>query len=62
MKIYLAAGFSITNIKGRERQLSQKFERWHRLHSFFFLKELYNSDILNIKKDENLLSIRRSGQ
>jgi hypothetical protein len=39
MIIYLAAGFSIINVKGRERELMQRYDRWHRLISFHFEKE-----------------------
>jgi hypothetical protein len=35
MKIYLAGGFSIINIKGREQFLSNLFNPWKRLFSFY---------------------------
>ena len=35
MKIYLASGFSVMNIKGRERELFEKFGIWNRLISFY---------------------------
>lgn len=54
MKIYLAAGFSIQNVPGRERFLSKKFRRWNRLISFFWMNYLLNSDILNIAKEQHL--------
>ena len=54
MKIYLAGGMPVMRIKGRERELSQKFRTWKRVFSFYFIFELHKSDILKIKQDENL--------
>jgi len=53
MKIYLAGGFSVTDVKGRERELSRKFKVWNRLFSFFFKDSIQKSEIIKIKK-ENL--------
>ena len=53
MKIYLAGGMPVMRIKGRERELSKKFPPWKRMFSFYYLEELYKSEILNIKQDEN---------
>jgi len=49
MIIYLAGGFSIINVKGREEELSKRYRPWNRLTSFYFPKE---RDIVvdNIKK------------
>ena len=49
MIIYLAGGFSIINVKGREEELSKRYRLWNRLASFYFPKE---RDIVvdNIKK------------
>ena len=49
MIIYLAGGFSITNVKGREEELSKRYRPWNRLVSFYFPKA---RDIVvdNIKK------------
>jgi hypothetical protein len=51
MKIYLAAGFTVTNVKGRERELSERFEEWKRLFTFVYMKPIEMSEILIIKKD-----------
>jgi len=53
MKIYLAGGFSVINVKGREELLSKKFPSWKRLFSYYFLSELHNSQILLIKTKQN---------
>ena len=37
MKIYLAGGMTVMNCKGRERELSIKFDKWQRLFSFYFM-------------------------
>ena len=37
MKIYLASGYSVMNNAERERNLSEKFNTWKRLISFFDL-------------------------
>lgn len=55
MKIYLAGGFSVSNVKGRERVLATKFDNWNRLHSYHFLELIHKSEILKIVEDENLL-------
>jgi len=49
MIIYLAGGFSIINVKGREEELSKRYRPWNRLTSFYWPKE---RDIVveNIKK------------
>ena len=53
MKIYLAGGFSVSNIKGRERKLASMFSPWRRLYTYFWKVYIYNSEILLIKADEN---------
>jgi hypothetical protein len=53
MKIYLAGGMTVINVKGRERELVRKFPVWHRLFSFFFLELIHKSEILDIV-NENL--------
>ena len=53
MKLYLAGGFTISNIKGREREMSQMFTPWRRLYSFYYLILIHKSEILNIVKDAN---------
>jgi hypothetical protein len=53
MIIYLAGGMSVTNVKGRERYLSEKMSTWHRLFSFYHLIYLERSEILKIKEDAN---------
>ena len=53
MKIYLAGGFSVSNVKGRELALANKFIDWKRLYSYHFQTELHNSEILKFAKNEN---------
>ena len=49
MIIYLAGGFSVSNVQGREEELSKRYRPWNRLVSFYFPKA---RDIVveNIKK------------
>jgi hypothetical protein len=54
MKIYLAGGMTVMNVKGRERELSKKFDAWNRLFSFHFKDLIYKSEILCIIKDEDI--------
>lgn len=51
MKIYLAGGMGIMNVKGRERQVSKMFNPWRRLYSYHYLELIIKSDILNIVKE-----------
>ena len=62
MKIYLAGGMTVMNVKGRERELSKKFDTWKRLFSFFFIHKIINSEILDIKNEKTrpTKSIRNS--
>ena len=53
MKIYLAGGMTVTNVKGRERELSAKFDSWNRLFSFYFMDCIIKSEIIKIIKNEN---------
>lgn len=53
MKIFLAGGFSVSNVKGREELLSKKFPHWKRLFSYYFLDVLHNSQILLIKTKQH---------
>lgn len=41
MKIYLASGFSLMLVKGREREIIKKCKLKHRLYSFYFVKESF---------------------
>lgn len=51
MKIYLASGYSVMNIKGKERELLNKFPVWRRLVSFFDLERGNKiMNVLNLKK------------
>ena len=55
MKIYLAGGASIVNVKGREEKLSKQFPVWNRLLSYFYKEWITNSNILElIKKQQKL--------
>jgi len=53
MKIYLASGFSVTNVPGRERELANKFSPWRRLLSyhFFITEKDYGRPVLAMKKE-----------
>lgn len=51
MKIYLAAGFTVTNVPGKERELSYKFTPWRRLFSYFWMDAIVKSEILDIVKE-----------
>lgn len=53
MKIYLAGGMTVMNVKGREKVLSQKFDTWKRLFSYHYIILIYKSEILNIKENDN---------
>jgi len=61
MKIYLAGGMTVINVRGRERELSKKFLIWNRLFSFFFESLIYKSEILDIV-NENLSCNHRAGK
>ena len=50
MKIYLASGFTVMNDKEREKELFEKFGRWYRLMSFYFMKD-WRENILELVKD-----------
>ena len=52
MIIYLAGGFSIINVKGREEELSKRYCPWNRLVSFYFPKA---GDIVTGKQKNNVL-------
>lgn len=62
MKIYLAGGMTLINVKGREREVCNMFPTWKRLYSYHFLDLLYKSEILQIKKDENISCSNRTGK
>ena len=51
MKIFLAGGFTVTNVPGKERELSYKFTPWRRLFSFFWMDAIIKSEILDIVKE-----------
>ena len=55
MKIYLAGGMTIMNVRGQERQVSSKFPRWRRLFSYHYLILIHKSEIL-LLSHESLLS------
>lgn len=52
MKIYLAAGFSVMKVRGRDRQLSLKFKPYRRLVSYHYLYELKKSELLLLNKEK----------
>ena len=51
MKIYLAGGMTVMNVKGGERVLANIMPSWKRLFSYYFEELIYKSEILLIKKD-----------
>jgi hypothetical protein len=51
MIIYLAGGMTVVNVKGKERELCNKFKNWNRLFSFFYEDEMHRSEILKITKE-----------
>lgn len=57
MKIFLAGGYSVMNIKGREQKLFKKinFQIWRRLISFFDFRYTNNHPerVLSLKTGEN---------
>ena len=51
MKVYLAGGYSIMNIKGREKELSTRFRAYRRLVSFFdFNSKNDMMSVINLNK------------
>jgi hypothetical protein len=60
MKIYLAGGMTVINVKGRERELSIKFDKWNRLFSFYFKDLIFKSEIFCIiKENKKLLETKK---
>ena len=53
MKIYIAGGMTITNVKGREREVCNMMSTWKRLFSFYFVELIHKSEILLIKKEND---------
>lgn len=51
MIIYLASGFPVSHVEGREKELYNKFKTWNRLASFYFIIDGY-CQILNLIKQE----------
>lgn len=55
MKIYLAGGMPLMNVKGRERAVASKMSNWHRLFSYHYKLLIFKSEILTIvKENENI--------
>ena len=52
MKIYLAGGVTVANVKGRERKLAKRMPIWRRLFSFWFMNLIENSEIFDIKNED----------
>ncbi len=51
MKIYLASGYSVMNVKNKEQELSVKFKIYRRLVSFFDLERGNNiMNTINVNK------------
>ena len=58
MKLYLAGGFGVMNVVGREREICERLPSWKRLFSYQYLKLIHKSEIL-ILKYENLSRVGR---
>ena len=54
MIIYLAGGFTVANVKGREAELAKKTDHWYRLFSFHFKELIFKSTILNLVRNDNI--------
>ena len=54
MKLYLAGGFSVANMKGREKVLYQKFDSWKRCFSYFYKELIFKSEILIIAENDKV--------
>lgn len=54
MIVYLAGGFSVINVKGREEELSDRYVPWNRLVTFYYEKERDKvmENVRRIKDDE----------
>lgn len=52
MKIYLAGGYSVMNVKGREKLLRNRYSSWNRLVSFFDYIYTNNKIMRVINKDK----------
>jgi len=59
MKLYLAGGFGVMNVIGRERELCERLPSWKRLFSYNYLILIHKSEIL-ILKHEDISHIRRT--
>lgn len=64
MKIYLAGGFPIMLVRGRERRLSSRISPYRRLYSYWFKEAFEKSEILQINYENifsNMVIRRESG-
>jgi len=52
MKIYLAGGFTLLLVKGREREIHKLIPDIRRLVSFHFKEDIYKSELLELSKME----------
>jgi hypothetical protein len=50
MIIYLASGFSVMNVKGREKELCKRMRVWNRLINFFDVCGTRRNDIRQVIK------------
>lgn len=46
----------VMNIKGRERVLCNKFDAWHRLHSYHYKELIIKCEILKLRKENENIS------
>jgi len=61
LEIYFASGFTVSNVKGREKKLYYKFKKWNRLVSFYFLEGGCNQ-ILDLIKKEKKRKSKKGGK
>lgn len=59
MKIFLAGGVNLTTLKAekmdcsREWEVCKMFNTWKRVFSFYYIHQIYKSQILKIVEHEN---------
>jgi hypothetical protein len=51
MIVYLASGFSVMNVKGREQELARMMPVWNRLHSYHYVN-VWLKDTLEMLKED----------
>lgn len=51
MIMYLASGFSVMHVKGREQELAKMMPVWNRLHSYHYVN-VWLKDTLEMLKED----------